>query len=227
MHNMPALLIRSTVSLILLFAVTRLIGKRQLSQMTFFEYTVGITIGSIAAALAYDLESHYVNGLVAIGVYAVIPFAVSWLSMKSKWFRNFVEGKNTVLIQDGKVLEQNLAKEHLTTDELLEHLRLKNAFQIGDVDFAIMESNGRISVRLKPQLMPLTPKDIHLNVRPHNEPTTVIMDGTLLPKALARIGLDRAWVEQELEKKRLTVDDVYLGQINADKSLYVDLYRDK
>ncbi|MGZ4112715.1 MAG: DUF421 domain-containing protein, partial [Tumebacillaceae bacterium] len=139
------IIFRSLVSIVFVFILTKLIGKRQLSQMTFFEYTVGIALGDLAAIIADDLDGPLYKGILAMSVYAVFPILLGWLALKSKVIRNFVEGKATVLIRDGKIMEDNMKKERMTTDELLEHLRLKNAFKVADVEFALMEPNGQVS----------------------------------------------------------------------------------
>jgi uncharacterized membrane protein YcaP (DUF421 family) len=218
---------RSLLSLILLFTVTKAIGKRQLSQMSFFEYTVGITIGSIAAYIALDVDARILHGILSILVYALVPIGIAWLAMKSKIARNFVEGKATVLIKDGKIMEDNLKKERMTTDELLEQLRLKNAFRAADVEFALMEPNGQVSVMLKSQHQPLTPKHLNWQVAPEHEPQTVIMDGTIMDEGLAAGAFNRNWLQSELDKLGVALENVYLAQVDSNGQLYVDLYDDK
>ncbi|MGZ4030888.1 MAG: DUF421 domain-containing protein [Tumebacillaceae bacterium] len=221
------IIFRSLVSIVFVFILTKLIGKRQLSQMTFFEYTVGIALGDLAAIIADDLDGPLYKGILAMSVYAVFPILLGWMALKSKVIRNFVEGKATVLIRDGKIMEDNMKKERMTTDELLEHLRLKNAFKVADVEFALMEPNGQVSVLVKSPNQPLTPKHLGLEVAPETETQTVIMDGSMLDEPLATKGLNRRWLQTELDKTGVALENVYLGQVDANGELYVDLYDDK
>jgi uncharacterized membrane protein YcaP (DUF421 family) len=221
------ILIRSIVSIVFVFMLTKLIGKRQLSQATFFEYTVGIALGDLAAIIADDLDGPLYKGILAMSVYAAFPILLGWLALKSKWIRNFVEGKATILVKDGKVMEDNLKKERMSTDELLEHLRLKNAFKVADVEFALMEPNGKVSVLVKSQNQPLTPKHLGLTVAPETESQTVIMDGVIMDESLATLGFNRGWLKQELGKAGVTLENVFLGQVDSNGELFVDLYDDK
>ncbi|AWI12390.1 DUF421 domain-containing protein [Caldibacillus thermoamylovorans] len=219
--------IRAIIFAAVLFLITRLLGKKQISELNFFEYVSGITIGSIGAEISTGLERNIFHGIIAIGIFAVIPFVADFISLKSKRFRDFTEGKPTVLIKDGKIMEDNLKKERYTTDELLELLRKKNVFQVADVEFAVLEATGDLSVLLKKENQPLTAKDLNLTVPSIKEPQTIIMDGKILDEPLATIGRSRAWLHTELEKLGVTLENVFLGQVNSYGELTVDLYDDK
>ncbi|MFD2170785.1 DUF421 domain-containing protein [Tumebacillus lipolyticus] len=220
------ILIRSLVSIVFVFILTKLIGKRQLSQMTFFEYTVGIALGDLAAMIADDLSGPMYKGILAMSVYAGFPILLGWLALKNKSVRNFVEGKATILIKDGKVMEDNLKKERMSSDELLEHLRLKNAFRVADVEFALMEPNGKVSVLMKSQNQPITPKHLGVTVAPETEPQTVIMDGKILDESLATRGFNRGWLNTELNKAGVLLENVFIGQVDTNGQLFLDLFDD-
>ncbi|MCM3169496.1 DUF421 domain-containing protein [Peribacillus frigoritolerans] len=218
--------LRALLFLIILFLVTKLLGKKQLSQLSYFEYVVGITIGSIGAEVITGLERSILVGVIGIVTTAALPFIVGILSLKSKMVRDLVEGKGTVFIKDGKIMEDNLKKERYTTDELLALLRKKDAFQVSDVEFAVLEATGDLSVMLKKENQPLTAKDLNLTVASVKEPQTVIMDGEILDEPLATIGRSRGWLHTELEKLGVTIENVFLGQINSYGELTVDLFDD-
>ncbi|MFJ7932408.1 DUF421 domain-containing protein [Peribacillus sp. NPDC096448] len=218
--------IRALLFLIILFLVTKLLGKKQLSQLSYFEYVVGITIGSIGAEVITGLERNISVGVIGIVTTAAISFLIGVISLKSKIVRDLVEGKGTVFIKDGKIMEDNLKKERYTTDELLELLRKKDAFQVSDVEFAVLEATGDLSVMLKKENQPLTAKDLNLVVASVKEPQTVIMDGEILDEPLATIGRSRDWLHTELEKIGVTIENVFLGQINSYGELTVDLFDD-
>ena len=124
-------------------------------------------------------------------------------------------------------MEDNLKKERYTTDELLALLRKKDVYQVSDVEFAVLEATGDLSVMLKKENQPLTPKDINLTVPSIKEPQTVIMDGEIMDEPLATIGRSRAWLHTELEKLGVTIENVFLGQVNSYGELTVDLFDDQ
>ena len=220
-------ILRSVFILIILFAITKWLGKRQISQLSFFEYIAGMTIGDIAAQVSTGLDSKFFHGVFAILIFAVVPFLTGILSLKNKTARDFFEGKSTVLIKDGKILEDNLKKEKYTSDELLELLRGKDAFSVADVEFAVLEPSGELNVLLKKDRQPLTAKDIGLKVANEKEPQTVIMDGNVLDEPLSASGHNRAWLHSELEKLGVVIENVFLGQVDSYGQLTIDIYNDK
>ncbi len=220
-------ILRSVFILIILFAITKWLGKRQISQLSFMEYIAGMTIGVIAAQVSTGLDSKFFHGVFAILIFAVVPFLTGILSLKNKTARDFFQGKSTVLIKDGKILEDNLKKEKYTSDELLELLRGKDAFSVADVEFAVLEPSGELNVLLKKDRQPLTAKDIGLKVANEKEPQTVIMDGNVLDEPLSASGHNRAWLHSELEKLGVVIENVFLGQVDSYGQLTIDIYNDK
>jgi uncharacterized membrane protein YcaP (DUF421 family) len=228
--NLPSwldIIIRSFAMLIILFFLAKLLGKKQVSQLTLFEYVVGITFGSIAAEISTGLERNLVQGLLSLFVWTLVPFGITMISLKNKKFRDFIEGKPTVVIKDGKIQEDNLTKEKYSIDDLMELLRQKNAFNIADVEFAILEASGDLNVLLKREKQPLTPKDIHLRVAGEKEPHTVILEGKILDEPLGLTGYNRAWLLTELEKLNVSLANVFIGQVDSYGKLSVDIYDDK
>ncbi|TKH04866.1 DUF421 domain-containing protein [Peribacillus simplex] len=221
------IVLRSLFFLIVLFLITKVLGKKQLSQLSFFEYVTGITIGNVGAELATKVEGNIIHGVLSILVFAIAPFIAGLISLKSKTFRDLIEGKASVFIKDGKVMEDNLKKEKYTIDELLGLLRKKDVFDISEVEFALLEANGDFSVMLKKQNQPVTAKDLNLSVAAVKEPQTIIMDGSILDEPLSTIGLNRNWLHTELDKLGVLLENVFLGQANSNGELTVDLYDDK
>jgi uncharacterized membrane protein YcaP (DUF421 family) len=221
------IIIRSISILIGLFFILKILGKKQLSELSFFETIVGITIGDIAGTLSMDLAVSYTQGLTAIIIWALFPFLLDIFAVKSKRFRDFVQGKSTVFIEKGKILEGNLTKEKISADELLEMLRKKNVFRVADVEFASLEPTGDLSVMLKKQYQPLTVGDIEPNPPREKEPQVVIMDGKILDEYLSTSKLTRSWVKRELDKLGVQKEDVFFAQVDGDQKLHVDLYDDQ
>ncbi|KQL35992.1 DUF421 domain-containing protein [Psychrobacillus sp. FJAT-21963] len=220
-------IVRSLTFVIFLFFVTKMLGKKQISQLSFFEYVTGITIGSIAAEVIMGLEQNMFLGFVAIVIVSILPFLGGIVSLKSKKFRDFTEGKGTIFIKDGKIMEENLKKERYTVDEMLELLRKKDVFQVSDVEYAVLEATGELSVLLKKENQPLTAKDLNIKVASIKEPQTVIMDGKILDEPLSTIGYNRGWLKTELEKLGVTIENVFVGQVNSYGELTVDVFDDK
>lgn len=221
------IVLRGLLFLVVLFAITKLLGKKQLSQLSFFEYVTGITIGSIGAEVVTGLERNIMHGILGLVVFAGVPFLAGMISLKSKKYRDFMEGKGVVFIKNGKIMEENLKKERYTTDELLELLRKKDVFQVADVEFAILEATGDLSVLLKKENQPLTAKDLGVKVAPIKEPQTVIMDGKVLDEPLSTVNLSRGWLKTELDKLGVAIENVFLGQVDSSGQLTVDLFDDK
>lgn len=220
-------LFRAILFLFILFVITKILGKKQISQLSMFEYVTGITIGNIGAEVVTGLEQKVHLGIIALVTTAAIPLISSMITMRSKKVRDFVDGKGTVFIKDGKVLEDNLKKEKITIDEFMEMLRKKDVYQISDVEFAVLEAAGVLNVLLKKENRPLTPKDLNMKVANEKEPQTVIMDGEILNEPLATIGRSKGWLKSELDKIGVTVENVFLAQVNSYGEVTVDLFDDK
>lgn len=227
MQEWVAIIWRSLVAIIALFIFARLLGKRQITQLTFFEYITGITIGSIAAYIAMETEESWWMGVLSLAVWTIVVLGIEYLTMYSKSARNIIEGRGTVIIKDGKILEDNLMKVRYSADELMAQLRKKNAFKVADVEFAVLETSGELSVLLRKEHQPLTPRMIGLDIGNVPEPQTVIMDGKTLNEPLSTLGLSPAWLKTELEKIGVAIENVFLGQVDGFGQLYVDLYDDQ
>ncbi|MGM0836786.1 MAG: DUF421 domain-containing protein [Bacillota bacterium] len=219
--------IRSFSIIVGLFIITKLLGKKQLSKLSFFEYIVGITVGDIAGTLSMDSDLEVGNGITSILIWSLFPLVISQISLRSKGFRDIIEGNATVFIENGKILERNLRKEKYSIDELMEQLRKKDIFNIDYIEFATLESNGDLSVLLKKEHQPITYGDIYSD-KPHiTEPQTVIMDGDILDEPLAKIGLNRGWLKAQLEKEQVLLESVFLAQVDSKGRISLDLYNDK
>src|SRR5690625_3064902 len=153
------ILLRSITLVISMFLLTKWLGKKHLSQLSIFDYINGIVLGGIVAIITLNVNTNFAHGIIALLVWFIIPYIIDYISMKNKLFRNFVQGTSTVLIQDGKIMEDNMKKESFSTDDLLQHLRQKDIFQVADVEFALLEPTGRMSVLPKTENKMVTIKD--------------------------------------------------------------------
>lgn len=227
---MPILLvviIRSVISFFALLVLVRLIGKQQVSQLTFFDYVVGITIGSIASTLSVQVNENTTATLAGMGVWAVLAILLAYLGVHNVWVRKVVEGEATVVIENGKILEENLRKIRIPLDELISELRTQGIFKISDVEFALFEPGGKISVQKKSQKQPVTSEDMKLTTKYDGLPTNLIMDGILLTDSLRSLKLSKAWLEHQLGKQKIKdISDISLAQLDTMGNLYVDLKGD-
>lgn len=221
------IVLRTVLAVFVLFGLTKILGKRQLGELSFFEYITGITIGSIAAYVSLDLDANWIYGIVSMVVWTGVVFGLGFLTLKSKIARDIIDGKGVVLIKEGKILEDNLTKEHLTLDDLLEQLRKKDTFKVVDVEFAVLEADGTLSVLLNKENQPLTAKHLGIKVAPEQEPQTVIIDGKIMDEPLATIGLNRDWLNTELKKIGVSIENVFLGQVDSYEQLTIDCYDDQ
>lgn len=229
MTDLPNILWRSLFSFITLLIIARFMGKKQISQFTFFDYIVGITIGNLAGDMSLDLNNTPVqNALIAIIIWGVLPIVVALITTKSLHFRKLINGKPTVLVQNGQIREKSLKRERMTADELMHLLREKDAFHLADVEFAVMETDGKLSVMKTTESQPITPKVQGMLVANEHEPRIVIMDGNVMEHTLISTGNTKEWLLGEVMKQGARdFQDVFLAQVDAKGSVYADLYSDE
>lgn len=213
---------RSIISIIVLFGFTRLSGKKQISQLSFFHYVIGISIGSIAAAYAVDKELEFTGFLVSMIIYGVFPLILSQMNIKNYKFRKFLNGSPTILIQDGKIIENNLRKTKINVNELLEECRLKNAFNISEVEFAILETNGQVSVQPKSENLPVTIKDMAIDSKYKGLCANIIIDGNIIDETLQCLGKTKKWAENEIKKSGVTdISDILLAFMDSNGKISI------
>ncbi|MGD6841664.1 DUF421 domain-containing protein [Bacillus infantis] len=195
MPDFGAAIIRSVLIIIALFFITKVLGKKQLSSLSFYEYIVGITIGDIAGSISMDPRLRLASSLPALLIWSATPLIVSLLSLRFPIFRAAVEGKATVFIQNGSLLKEKVKKEKYTMDELQEQLRLKSIFDLEDVEFAQLETNGQISVLLKKEKQPVIYKDLESVLQAVHDPKDTGHTGQEL-SAVNLLGCIKKWQEQ-------------------------------
>jgi uncharacterized membrane protein YcaP (DUF421 family) len=189
---------------------------------------VGITIGSIASTLSVQVNENTTATLTGMGVWTVLAISLAYLSMHNVLVRKIVEGEATVVIENGKILEKNLLKIRISLDELISELRVQGVFNISDVEFALFEPGGKLSVQKKAPKQPLTPEDINITSKYNGLPTNLIMDGILLTDALRSLKLSKAWLQHQLNKQNIkNISDISLAQLDTMGNLFVDLKGDK
>lgn len=209
-------------SIIALFVLTKFMGYRQVSQFSMFDYINGITIGSIAAEMAIDLEGNFMKPFVAMVVYTVVVILLSKLSQKSIRLRRLINGKAITLYQNGEIYNENLKKAKMNVDEFLVECRINGYFDLSQVECALLEPNGKISFLPVTEDRPATPKD--LGIKPAQEEVfaNVIIDGHVMPQNLKHIGRDMNWLNQKLEGQNIKkIEDVFLAICDRQDNFYV------
>lgn len=220
------ILIRSLLLFFVLLVLIRLMGKKNIVRSTPFQFISYIIIAVITALLSVNVITNLAFGLISLGVWVILPIAMDYLSLKSKWIHDAINGKETVLIKRGKIMEENLLDAKLTAEELLREIRSKKVFSLADVEFAVMESTGDINVFNKSHKNPVSAADLGIKVAPLAEPQTVILDGNMLDEPLFSLGLNREWLTIQLESAGVSIDNVFIGQVDSSGDLYLDLFDD-
>lgn len=192
---------RSIFSLVVLFFITKLIGKKQVSELSLFDYVIGISIGNFTAEMVMDVNGQYINGIVAIISFGVVSYLVSHLTAKSIVLRRFLIGTPTMIIENGKILTEGLRKAKIDVNDLLEQCRGAGYFDISEISYALMEVNGKLSIL--PKIDYQIPNLIDLNIKKEKEALTanVIIDGNLMIHNLENINKDIKWLNKELTKQ--------------------------
>jgi uncharacterized membrane protein YcaP (DUF421 family) len=224
MPDILGTIIRSILLIIGLFVITKLLGKKQLSSLSFFEYIVGITVGDIAGTLSMDPDLSLRDGIASLIIWSFVPFAISLISLRSRAFRRIVEGKSTTFIEHGNIIEKNMRNEKYSLDELLEQLRKRSVFKVADVEFASLDSNGELSVLLKKEKQPLKYEDISQMTEDDNVPVTLIMDGEMIKENLEKANLDKKQVVKLIKDKGYEQDNVFYAEIDTNGDINIDLY---
>ena len=207
------------LSAVALFLIAKLLGHKQMAQLDFFDYITGITIGSIGAELATELEAP-LKPLIAMIIYGLIAIALSKLSDKVLRLRKYINGTPTILMDKGKLYRENMKKAKIELSELMVLLRQEGYFNINDIETAVYEYNGRISVLPKSEKRPLTPEDMSINPKKSEFLTEIIMDGRILHENLTKKGLDLNWLYKELKKQKYkNPEEIFLGVCDSDNLL--------
>lgn len=220
------ILYRSIGLFILVVVAARILGKRNIARVPLYKLISYNAIAIIAVLISVNIIKEVAFGLIALGVWVLFPILLDYLSLRSKGMHDLINGKETVLIKHGKIMEESLKQTRLTGEELLGELRSKNAFNLADVEFAVMETTGEISVFLKSDKKPVTAHDLGIMTAPQAEPQTIILDGNALNESLASLGLNQQWLHIQLEAMGVSLDNVFLGQVDSSGDLYLDLFDD-
>lgn len=212
-------ILTSLLSAVSLFVIAKIMGHKQMAQLDFFDYITGITIGSIAAELATELEAPW-KPLIAMIIYGLVALGLTILAHKFAKTRKYVNGTPTIVMDNGKLYRENMKKAKLELSEFMVLCRQEGYFNINDIETAIFEYNGRITILPKSEKRPLTPEDINITPEKAQICTEVIMDGRILHENLKRLGLDLTWLDKQLKKQKYNnAKEIYLGICDKNNNL--------
>lgn len=226
MQPLAVSIARSAIAFFGLLVATHISGRHTIWPTSHLSLAARIALGSIAAALAYNTQLNVINTFVAMMTFACLAYLTSTAAVRWRAVRRLLVGRSVTLIENGKVLERNLRRVNVTLDELMARLRLKSIFDIADVEFAILEPSGRLSVLPKSQKRPLTPADLAVPTSYEGLGSVLVLEGQVISANLAKNGLSDEWLRDKLALMGLEPGDVMLAVLNTKGELYVDSYRD-
>ena len=215
------IILTSILSVCALFIITKLMGRRQISQLDFFDYITGITLGSIAAELATDIDAPW-QSLIAMAVYLIFSLGLNAAARKWPRTRKFLSGTPTILMDNGKLYRENMKKCKIDLSEFLVMCRQEGYFDLAAIQTAVFEYNGRMTILPATTRRPVTPEDMQLTPPKETFFVEVIMDGQILHTNLKRMGADLNWLNTQLTAQGYkSTGEVFLALCDRDKNLAV------
>ncbi|MEH6907746.1 DUF421 domain-containing protein [Neobacillus drentensis] len=224
------LLFRITVSFFVLFILTRIMGRKEISQMTFANFVSAIAIGEIAGTLALVPDIKIINGVIGLVAWSFFTILMALIDLKSKKARKIIEGEPLIVIKKGQIIEKSLRETRLSVDALNSLLRKKDVFSLADVEFAIFETDGELSVMKKENKQPATKKDLNIetskiSISPVD--AAIVSDGVIDQKNLTKLNIEPEWLEQELQQAGVQdITNVLYAEIQQDGTLYINTKND-
>lgn len=216
------ILILSLTSLVVLFILTKLMGNKEMSQLSMFDYIIGITIGSIAAEMATALENDFWQPLLSMVTYAIAAIIISFISSKSQKARRVISGATLILLDNGELYFKNFKKAKLDLDEFLMLCRINGYFNLSEIQTAILETNGKISFLPKAESRPTITSDFALKPEQERICVNVILDGKVLKGNLDYTGNDYVWLQNELVKQGVNnVSSIFLATCDSNNNLSI------
>ena len=214
-------IIRCIIAMTTLFFMTKLLGKKQVSELSLFDYVVGISIGNFASEMAINLEAKFFNSMLAIIVFGILAYNISILTLKSLKLRKFFIGSPTILLEHGNLIYKNMKKSMIDVNDILSQAREMGYFDLSEIEFAILEANGKISFLPKGEFKNVNIKDMNLKIEKQGLCANVIIDGNIMNDNLNNIGKDEEWLLHELNIKGKKVNNILLATIDINDKLYI------
>lgn len=216
--------IRTLIGFSVLLFLTRILGKKQLSQMTFFTYITGIALGNIAGDMVVHRDIKLIDGVTGLTLWATFTLAIEYISLKSAKARILLDGEPTIIIKQGKINEKAMKSAKLNMDDLTMLLRIQNIFSISEVDYAILEPNGQLSVLKKVEYENITQKAAGLTPSPRLYlPTELVVDGRIVLKNLKELNISEDWLMNELKRTGISrIAETFYAELQSDGTLFAE-----
>lgn len=221
MNELINVILRTLFVLVLIFILFKLMGKKQVSQMSMFDYITGITIGSVVADISLDIEKNLTSGIICLLIYCFTDILLSYLSLKSVTLRNFFEGKEVPLIINGKINKQNMAKNKITINILQTEARLMGYFNLDEINNAILEPSGMISFEQKEKAKPTTKKDMGLTTTNKGLVYNLIIDGEIIKDNLKHTKKTEKWINQQIKIQGKKLEEILLLTIDEQDKINI------
>jgi len=213
---------RSICAYFTLLVLSRLVGRKLISRITFFDFVVGVTLGSLAVRMALGAEESLLLSILAAIIITILVIATDYLNIKSFKFTKLIDGEPIVLISNGRILDYNLKKVKITVSKLMMLLREKDIFNAADVEFAIIETDGQLTVIPKPNKQLVTTGDLNIQTNYKGLTTDVIIDGKIMYDNLRSINHDEQWLMEQLKSNNVKDGgEVFYGGVDSSGSLYI------
>ncbi|RDU38291.1 DUF421 domain-containing protein [Neobacillus piezotolerans] len=216
---------RTLTSFVLLVFVTLVIGKHINSHKNHYSFALSVSIGSFIANMGFHTNLKFMDILIAFIALLILYYLCLLLSWRSRWIREWLSGRPTVLIENGKILDMNMKKLKMSIDDLNQLLREKDIFNIGEVEYALLEVSGTLSIIKKSPFQPPVKRDFGIMHSHQSLPIELIMDGKIIAKNTNGI-YSSDWIKGECKKRNLKVEDIYYAVINTSGVLFIDKYED-
>lgn len=225
MNHVPIWLIplRVLFLYLLVMVALRIMGKREIGQLSVFDFVVSVMIAELSTLPMEDANISLYQSGIAIGSLVLYQIVVALLQLKSTRFRHLVDGEPSVLVEHGQIKDREMRRHRYSVDDLLTQLREKGMNQLADVEFAILETSGQLSVFPKAEARPLTSRDVNQHVRPEHMPMPLVIDGQPVQKTLEVLGRDTAWLQQTLSQRGYaSLQDVFFASIDGQGDIWID-----
>ncbi|MDT8900705.1 DUF421 domain-containing protein [Anaeroselena agilis] len=221
-------MVRGLIGFFSLLIFARLLGKQQVSQLTFFDYVLGITVGSTASSLTTDLTSRAWPHWVGLVTWIVCVLILQYITLKSRYAAKYISGEPTILVMNGNIMEGAMRTMRYRATDLLEQLREKGVFDLSQVAYAVLETDGQLSVLKKAQHQPVTPQDLNMTPQYGGMCVEIIYDGKVMTQNLRDLGKDHGWLRAELAARGYRgPEEIFMLLVDPQGQLFIDPYKDR
>ncbi|RRN72485.1 DUF421 domain-containing protein [Peribacillus simplex] len=221
------IIFRPFIAFILLWVFVHLLGKQTIAQRTYHLYIASITMGTLAGNLAFNIKINFLYPIIAIIIMGSVVFILNHVAVRNPRFGKWIAGEPVALIQKGQILQESMQRMGYSLDSLKQALRGKDIFNLEEVEYAILEINGSLSVLKKTQYQNTTKQDLPLLSSAETVPIEMVYDGKILYENLSNQTYDDKWLMAELKKRNLSVFDISYAVVGTKGNLYIDLFRDQ